>query len=236
MEEVAISKLIEGKKTYPSWTTGRVYPLKTRTINDKCLVYYEPKGRVKRRIERVFPEKIALSSRFIWTLGFLKGEGSNALGKSNYRRFTITNTDARCLKIVIAELEKSELWKKEQLSNTGVNILHAKKDELETREFWAKGLAIPLEKIKYYKTSERTSEFGVCHIYISDVLLRRVFDEINEFVMRKKGGVASPIAGSGFEPLTSTCASISLTPSVGHSTRSVYEPSEAAGLCYTGHS
>jgi hypothetical protein len=68
------------------------------------------------------------------------------------------------------------------------------------------------------------------------VRARKVFESYRK--KEKTGWKDQPalIAESGFEPLTSTCASISLAPSVGHSTRSVYEPSEAAGLCYTGHS
>lgn len=196
MEEILtidLSKLVDGIKTYPSWTTGRQYSLGIQTIDDEIIeTFYQIAGPVKRKISRQFPRKLKLSPRFIWALGFLKGEGSNALGKSNYRRFTITNTNPEFLRIVLNELESVHLFRRKNISNTGVNILHAKETESAVRAFWSNELSIPIEKIRYYDDKVKTSKYGVCHIYISDVLLRRVVDEVSSCIMKESGADYRP--------------------------------------------
>ncbi|MBI2144594.1 hypothetical protein HYU17_05620 [Candidatus Woesearchaeota archaeon] len=190
---IDLGKLVDGIKTYPSWTTGRQYPLCIQAIdNEHIEIFYQIAGPVKRKISRQFPRELKLRSRFIWALGFLKGEGSNALGKSNYRRFTITNTNPEFLRIVLDELESMHLFQRENLSNTGVNVLHAKEAESTVRAFWSRELCIPVEKIRYYGDKVKTSKNGVCHIYISDVLLRRVVDEVSSYVMKERGADTRP--------------------------------------------
>jgi len=48
-------------------------------------------------------------------------------------------------------------------------------------------LGIPVEKIRYHDDDVKTSTYGVCHIYIGDVILRRVVDEISAYIMKEKG-------------------------------------------------
>ena len=199
MEEnltIDLHNLVEGIKTYPSWTTSREYSLSVKAIDTEHIeIFYQVAGPVKRKIGRKFPRKLQLNPRFIWALGFLKGEGSNSLGKSNYRRFTITNTNPEFLRIVLDELESMHLFQRDNLSNTGVNILHAKETEPITRAFWSSELGIPIQKIRYYDDKVKTSKYGVCHIYISDVLLRRVVDEVNSYIMKESGADTRPDSG-----------------------------------------
>lgn len=190
---IDLCKLVDGIKTYPSWTTSRQYSLGVQTIDDEHIkIFYQIAGPIKRKISRQFPRKLKLNPRFIWALGFLKGEGSNSLGKSNYRRFTITNTNPEFLRIVLDELESMHLFRRENISNTGVNVLHAKEAESIVRAFWSAELCIPVEKIRYYDDKVKTSKYGVCHIYISDVLLRRVVDEVSSCIMKESGANNSP--------------------------------------------
>ena len=108
--KISIKKLVEGNKTYPSWSTNSTYDVKVKNNGNSALVYYDIK--TNKRINRIFPKQINLTSSFIYTLGLLKGEGSNALGKSNYRRLTITNSNPEIIKLILNELEKSGLLKK----------------------------------------------------------------------------------------------------------------------------
>ncbi len=96
------------------------------------------------------------------------------------------------LSISLIELLDMQLFKRENISRTGVNILHAEENEEKVRRFWSSQLKIPLEKVRYYNDDTKTSEFEVCHIYISDVLLRRVVDELNNKIMKKSWGVLTP--------------------------------------------
>lgn len=191
---IDLNKLVNGIKTYPSWTTNREYSLSVHAVDVEHIeVSYKIAGPVKRKIRRQFPKELELSPRFIWALGFLKGEGSNSLGKSNYRRFTITNTNPEFLRIVLDELESTCLFRRGDISNSGVNILHAKEAKLTVRAFWSDELHIPIEKVRFYDDKVKTSKYGVCHIYISDVLLRRVVDEVSSYIMKESGADNPPL-------------------------------------------
>ncbi|MBN2142343.1 hypothetical protein JW711_03345, partial [Candidatus Woesearchaeota archaeon] len=54
----------------------------------------------------------------------------------------------------------------------------AKKSKDEVIKYWSEKTKLPKNKFSFVSTQKRTKEFGICHIYISDVLLRRVLDLI----------------------------------------------------------
>src|SRR3989338_11507077 len=108
--KINLKKVVEGNKTYPSWTTNSVYDIKAQETKNCTLVYYQTK--TNKKISRVFPKDIILTPNLIYGLGLLKGEGSNSLGKSNYRRLTITNSDPKIINLILSELDKNDLFKK----------------------------------------------------------------------------------------------------------------------------
>lgn len=177
-----VNKLVRNQFTYPNWTTNSQYKVNSKIIDkNNILVYFDiTKGAVKRRISRIFPRYIDCTSRFLWVLGFLKGEGSNSLGKSNYRRFTITNSDPKTIKIFFEEFENRELYFKKNLPNKSIHLIHHLKKKNEVIKYWSYQLEIPTCKFKCFNGKAKTLDYGVCHVYISDVLLRRVIDLIQE--------------------------------------------------------
>jgi len=178
MIKINILKIIEGKKTYPSWSTGRTYSLQTKDLGDKIVIYYKiENGRI---IKRTFPKILNLTPKLSYALGILEGEGATALGKSNYRRFTMTNSDPKVINIVLNELEKHGLFSKNDLKVNNVQIVHYTDSEKEVFDYWSKQLRIPVTKFKSFDMEKKTTKKGVCHIYVSDVLLRRVIDLIKE--------------------------------------------------------
>ncbi|MBU2639889.1 MAG: hypothetical protein KKG75_04260 [Nanoarchaeota archaeon] len=178
--EIEISKLIEGKQTYPSWATNSIHNLQSHEDKEGVLVYYRTKS--NKLISRFFPNKVNLTPRLIYVLGLLKGEGSNSIGDSNYRRFTMTNSDPAIIKIVLNELDKHNLFKKSKLIDKSIHLLHHTKSNKEVISYWSKKLGLNKSKFKCFN-SKKTTPFGVCHVYISDVLLRRVVDLIHEKIM-----------------------------------------------------
>ncbi len=178
LTKINIKKLVEGKKTYPSWSTNSTYYLKFQEQNNNILVYYITKN--NKKISRIFPKEVILTSKLIYVLGLLKGEGSTSLGKSNYRRFTITNSDPEIINIILNELENSNLFKKSNIINKSIHLLHYTKSESEVTDFWSKKINLDKNKFKCFDDQRKTSNFGVCHVYISDVLLRRIVDLIHE--------------------------------------------------------
>ncbi|MFH1134162.1 MAG: hypothetical protein V1735_06760 [Nanoarchaeota archaeon] len=181
-KSLSINRLIKGKKTYPTWSTESCHRLAVENYNQGVIVFYFTKG--KRKISRRFPKNIALSPKFCYALGFLKGEGSNSLGKSNYRRFTITNSDPVILSFVLNELGKNQLFQPDDLIDKSVHLIHFTKSPSEVIAYWSNMLSIPKKKFVCFYDKKRTSPFGVCHIYISDVLLRRVVDLFHEKMIK----------------------------------------------------
>ncbi|MFH1409497.1 MAG: hypothetical protein ABIH34_06305 [Nanoarchaeota archaeon] len=182
LPKINIKELIKGNKTYPTWSTGSCHQLyATNEKQNTIKIFYTTKS--KRIISRVFPKKLTLSPEFCYVLGFLKGEGSNSLGKSNYRRFTITKSDPDIMKFVLKILEKNKLLSLSRLINKSCHLIHFKLTEKKVIEYWSEKLKLPEEKFKCFEDKNKTSLFGVCHIYISDVLLRRVVDLIQEKIM-----------------------------------------------------
>lgn len=176
--KIKLKSLVEGQITYPSWTTGSTYHLKAEENDNSTLIYY--KIQTNKRISRLFPKEITLTQRFTYTLGLLKGEGSNALGKSNYRRLTITNSNPNVINLILDELERSGLFKKSDLIAKSVHLLHHTEADNEVIDYWSNKLNIVKSKFKCFDDKLKTSKYGVCHVYISDVLLRRVIDLIHD--------------------------------------------------------
>ena len=175
---IKIKNLIKGKKTYPNWSTKLTYDLKSKDKDGNVLVYYKTKQ--NKIFSRLCPSEINLTPKLCYVLGFLKGEGSTSLGSSNYRRFTITNSDSTIIYQVLQELEKSKLFKKEKIIRKSIHLLHFQESKEKVINYWSRKLKLPKDKFKCFNDERKTSLFGVCHIYISDVLLRRVIDLIHE--------------------------------------------------------
>lgn len=181
LTKIKIKKLVEGEYTYPTWTTNSVYPLKTQFIGNSTSVFYNTKS--NREISRIFPNDISLTPRLIYALGLLKGEGPTSLGKSNYRRITITNSNPAIINIILEEFDKNNLFKISRLIDKSIHLLHYTESENQVIDYWVKNLNLPKNKFKCFNDGIKTSPFGVCHVYISDVLLRRILDLLhNKFL------------------------------------------------------
>jgi hypothetical protein len=176
-----ISRLIEDKFTYPNWNSNAAYPLQAKESKSNIEVYYIVKG--NRKVGRQFPKEIDISSSFSYALGLLKGEGSNSLGKSNYRRFTITNSDPRVIRFLVKQLESAGLLSISELKEGSFHLLHHTATDNEAIEYWSKPLNLPESFFKCFDDKTKTTPYGVCHVYLSDVLLRRVIDLLHELVM-----------------------------------------------------
>ena len=182
INKINIKKAVEDNLTYPSWTTNSVYPIKTEEKEDSVLVYYIIK--TNKRISRVFPKDVFLKPSLIYAFGLLKGEGSNSLGKSNYRRVTITNSNPQIINLVLNALDKNKLFKKSDLIDKSVHLLHHTESDDDVIGYWSKSLNLSKNKFKCFDDKLKTSKFGVCHVYISDVLLRRVIDILQSEIIK----------------------------------------------------
>ena len=176
--KINTKKLVSGKKTYPNWSTGSCYNIKAEEYEKSTLVYYLTKS--NRKIKRDFPKKIILTPNFIYVLGIIMGEGPTSLGKSNYRRFTMTNSDPKVINIVLKELENCRFLKKTDLIDKSIHLLHFKEPEKKVIDYWSNKLDIDKSKFKCFHDEKKTTNFGVCHVYVSDVLLRRIIDLLQE--------------------------------------------------------
>jgi len=181
--ELDLLELMDNKLTYPSWSTSTVYPINCSVLSDNEIsVFYEINGPVRRRVSRRFPRFIKLEPNLIWLLGFLNGEGSNSICQSNYRRFTVTNKNPALIKLTIEYLHNISFIDKHKLSAGCFHIIHAK--EITTAiQYWSESLSLPEPMFKLFHDVNKTSRYGVCHFYLSDVLLRRVVDELNNHFM-----------------------------------------------------
>ena len=174
--------MVEKRLTYPNWNTGSEYALLSKKAGRSAEIYYVAKG--KRRFGRKFPQDVQLTVRFSYALGLLKGEGSNALGKSNYRRFTISNSNPKVISKVLKELEKAKLFFRSELIKNSCYVMHHKVSNLKVINYWSKMLNIRKYKFKCFISEKQTSKYGVCHVYISDVLLRRIVDLMHGRLMK----------------------------------------------------
>ncbi|HLD87661.1 MAG TPA: hypothetical protein VJB12_06405, partial [Candidatus Nanoarchaeia archaeon] len=183
ISRIEIGPLVEKRLTYPNWNTGSEYALLSKKAGRSAEIYYVAKG--KRRFGRKFPQDVQLTVRFSYALGLLKGEGSNALGKSNYRRFTITNSDPKVIKFLLEELENTGLLQIPSLKKGSLHLLHHTSTDEDVVRYWSKQLELPKKLFRTFDDKTKTTPFGVCHVYISDVLLRRVVDLLHEKIMGK---------------------------------------------------
>lgn len=184
--ELDLSNIIKNKNTYPNWSTGSTYPLRFKDLGKDIEIYYiAEKNITKKRYSKIFPKHIDLTPGFCWTLGFIKAEGLNSINSHSYSQFHITNKNPEMLKKVIKELDKSGLLTKDKWPGKCFQIANAYGDEKEVIKYWSKALNVNINKffIKRYKHELRKSYFGICHIVVGDVLLRRIIDLINEFIM-----------------------------------------------------
>jgi hypothetical protein len=180
--KISIKRIIEGKLTYPSWSSNAVYKISCRSLDkDSVLIYYTTSVILK-RIGRIFPKYVELDPAFIWMLGFLKGEGANSKGKSNYRRFTLTNKNPALICFCLNKLHEKRFIDRTKLPDGAFHIIHAR-DQKGAISYWSRQLNVSRSKIKCFDDNNNTSKYGVCHLYLSDVLLRRVVDELSEYVL-----------------------------------------------------
>ncbi|MBM3199387.1 hypothetical protein FJZ53_00505 [Candidatus Woesearchaeota archaeon] len=193
MELIDIKELMDGKLTYPSWSTKTRYSIQCEIKSDRVRVYYvTTKTLMKKVHERLFPRFIKLTPRFCWAMGFLKGEGLNSINGKSYYRFEITNKNPYLLNKVIEELDTSRILKKEDYPKKCFQIFHSSNERNVVKNYWSTNLDFDVNKFEVIncKSSLKKSDTGICHLYISDVLLRRVVDEINMHITDQiKNGV-----------------------------------------------
>ncbi len=182
--KIDLVELLKDQYTYPTWSTGTSYKLKTEIINyNQILIYYElEKTIMKKKFKEFFPRYIHLTAGFCWALGFFEGEGMKSKKYTSYRRFNITNKNPRDLKKFLNELHKSGLLPKERIRGKCFQIHHFLNREEIVRDYWSKQLDFPKEmfSIQDYNHNLKRSGNGVCHFDLGHVLLRRIFDLLNE--------------------------------------------------------
>ena len=154
-----------------------VRDLKIEKFNEKILV----KGKNASMVE--FPRYIHLSPDIFWLVGFLDGEGSKSKGKSGYLRFTITNSDPELIKMALNVLDKHNLLSKNKIPDKGIKIGRSSQhDDKKLLNFWM--IYLNLSKSKFYFSPKpdklKKAKNGVCHIYIINMILRRVIDRLIE--------------------------------------------------------
>ena len=187
MNRVDLRILLKDRYTYPSRIKGKEYPIYTQLINKKMInVYYDVTCGIKRRIQGTFPRYIYLSPGFCWALGFFKGEGVNSIINGSYRRFSIINRNPKYIKKFLDEIINSGLLEKSRLEQRCFQIHHYANVISKTRKYWAKELKIPEERIIMVndKKSLKKNENGVCRFDISNVLLRKIIDLLNEKILK----------------------------------------------------
>jgi len=182
METLDLTKVLDGKHTYPVWSSGKTYPLEIEFDDNTVMVTYKRRNG-GRRPRATYPRFIKLTPNLAWVIGFLKGEGSQSRGNSAYRRFTVTNNNPQALRFVINTLKEAGILN--ELSDGCVKIGRSDANhDGELLNYWSNELGIP--KCKFYfppkPDSVKRAKFGTCHIYISNVLLRLTIDAIAEYV------------------------------------------------------
>lgn len=188
MAVISIKKVLKGTLTYPSWSTKSQYLLQFENIDkEKIKAYYIiTKGPIKRKIQNIFPKKIKLDPGFCWMLGFIKGEGMNSTRGKSYYRFLITNKNPSLINKVLEELEKSKLFSKKDLSPKSIHILHSNGPKKIVEKYWSQQLNMSRSLINIGKNEKnplKKSKYEVCHVYISNVLLRLLIDKLNERII-----------------------------------------------------
>ncbi len=83
------------------------------------------------------------------------------------------------------QLHNSKLIDINILPHGSCHIIHSF-DSTNALNYWGKHLNLEKLKFKIINDHYNNSKFGVCHVYLSDVLLRRVVDELNEYIINIK--------------------------------------------------
>lgn len=182
-DRINLSNLIEGKLTYPTWSTGRQYPLTVKKSGNKIIVSYQNSG--NKQLNRIFPSYVKITPRLLWFFGFIYGEGSKSQKSSAYRRFTITNSDSKPMKLALDVLEDIKFLNRKDIPIRSIKIARSQyHNDEKLLNVWKHELKVTPNKFYMspkYDENKKT-EYGVCHIFISDVLLRRVMDEVAQFI------------------------------------------------------
>ncbi|HLD15265.1 MAG TPA: hypothetical protein VJB94_01670 [Candidatus Nanoarchaeia archaeon] len=186
-QKIDLLELIKDKYTYPNWSTGRQYKLEGEILSrNKILIYYIATNHItKRKFQKIFPRYIYLTPSFCWVLGFFKAEGLSSIKNKAYYRFNITNKKPLFLKKVFTEIEKAGLLLKDEIKGRCFQIHHFKNDPEIVKKYWSNNLEFPIEMfvVRDYNHNLTKEGNGVCHFDISNVLLRRVLDLINDKVI-----------------------------------------------------
>jgi len=181
MRVIDLAEILRGKCTYPTWSSGQTYPLEIVHDDQTLKLTYRAKGGRKPTAE--YPRFVELSPNLLWVLGFLRGEGSQSKGKSAYRRFTVTNNDFKVLRFVLRTLKRGGFLNELPDGCLKIGRNNLQRDQ-RLLKHWSKGLGIPYCKFYFPPRPDRIkrAEFGTCHVYISNVLLRLTIDAIAEHV------------------------------------------------------
>jgi len=185
--KINLSELITDKRTYPNWSTGTTYLLKFEDLGNKILIYYiSGKTIMKKRYSKIFNKYIELTPGLCWALGFYKGDGLNSINGYSYHQFSITNKNPKMLNKVIKELDRAKLITRDKYPDRCFQIMNSNGNKKEIVKYWSKHLGFEPDKflVKRYKHELRKSYFGICHITIGDVFLRRIIDLLNEFIIK----------------------------------------------------
>ena len=149
---------------------------------------------MKKRIKRTFPCYIYLTPGFCWSLGFYKGEGLNSIKSKTYYRFGISNKNPVYINKFMDEMISSKLLAKHQIRGKCFQIHHFAYDLEDVKKYWSNKLDFPLElfSARDYNHNLTKEGNGVCHFDISEVLLRRILDLINDEVLAE-GGISEQL-------------------------------------------
>jgi len=185
--KIDLMDLLKEEYTYPNWSSGMKYKLETEIINEEeiYVFYYSTKTIMKKRFQRKFPRYIYLTPGFCWGLGFFKGEGLNSIRGTSYRRFIITNKSPTCLNKFLDELNNSKLLLKSAIKGKCFQIHHFLNSADEVVNYWSNKLNFPKKMFSplNYDDGFKKEGNGVCHFDKGDVLLRRIFDIINNKII-----------------------------------------------------
>jgi len=180
--KIDLVKLLDGVETYPNWSTQKTYKLKTSYDKKTVTVTYDcPSKRPKRSFNRY----VNAEKDLFWMFGFLEGESLNSIKSSSYKRFIVTNNNPKRMKLVLDILERYNFVTRKNLPKNSIRIRYGQNlNKNALPDYWAKKLQVKKDKIYLAKKPDilKKSERGLCDIYISDVLLRRVLDAIKDYL------------------------------------------------------
>ncbi len=185
MECIDLQSIIRDEETYPSWSTGRRYKLKVfEEYDNEITIGYVTVS--NRKFMRKFPKQITVSQELLWLIGFARGEGTQSTGKSGHIRFTLTNANARLMKNAISILCKTGLINRDSIyAKNALRINRSENhDDTKLLIFWKKELSAPKSAFYFAPKRDKNKKKinGVCHLYITDALLRRIFDLVCKHV------------------------------------------------------